>query len=55
MEVRFVLFRLDGMNERNFKVSQNDSICKDRLRLPISSFLEVSFEKFFGSHTGRTT
>ena len=33
-----------------FKVSQNDSISKDRLKQPISPFLEVGFETFFDNH-----
>ena len=33
-----------------FKVSQKESISKDRLKRLISPFLEVGFEKFFDSH-----
>ena len=50
MKIQHVLFILDGMNQRHFKVSYNDSIVKDGLKWPISPFLEVGFEKFFDSH-----
>ena len=32
------------------KVSENDSKSRDRLKRPISPFLEVGFEKYFDSH-----
>ena len=50
MKIRHALFISDGMNERNFKVSQNDSINRDRLKQPFSPFLELNFEIFFDSH-----
>ena len=50
MKIQRVLFISDGMNEGNFKVSLNDFISRYRLKRPISPFLEVGFEKFFGSH-----
>ena len=37
-------FHIRWKEEVNFKVSLNDSISKDRLKLPISIFLKVGFE-----------
>ena len=50
MEIQHVSFILDGTNKWQFKVTWNDSISKDRLKRPVSPFLEVVYEKFFDSH-----
>ena len=44
------IFRIRWNESMTFQGHQNDSVSKDRLKRPISPFLEVVFENFFDSH-----